>query len=99
MLPLLHQRYRQPPVPLKRPIATLNCLQLAHVHHRTDAVPGLHRLESIVHLPEGLAVGDEFVDLEGTLLVVGHEVAHLGAALDATESAALPHTAGDELEC
>lgn len=79
--------------------ARLLRLQLAHVHDGTDAVAGLHRLESVVHLAESLAVGDELVDLEGTLLVVGDEVAHLGAALDAAEGAAPPDAAGDELEC
>jgi hypothetical protein len=44
-------------------------------------------------------VGDELVDLEGTLLVVSDEATHLRAALDTTEGAAPPDTASDELEC
>lgn len=42
---------------------------------------------------------DEFVDLELAGEVVVDEVGELRAALDATESAALPDAAGDELEC
>lgn len=41
---------------------------------------------------------DELVDLEVAIHVVGDETGELGAALDAAEGAALPHTSGDELE-
>lgn len=44
-------------------------------------------------------MGDELVDLEVALQVVGDEVVHLRATLDTTESASLPHTTGNELEC
>ena len=42
---------------------------------------------------------DELVDLELALQVVVHETRQLRAALDATESRALPDAARDELEC
>jgi hypothetical protein len=74
-------------------------LQLAHVDDGTDAVARLHGLESVVHLTQRLAVGDELVHLERTLEVVAHQVAHLAAALDASKGTALPHTAGHKLEC
>jgi hypothetical protein len=44
-------------------------------------------------------VGDELVDLEPALEVVGDQVRQLAAALDAAERAAPPDAAGDELEC
>lgn len=44
-------------------------------------------------------MGDELVDLEVALHVVGDKTGKLGAALDTAESATLPDTAGDELEC
>ena len=44
-------------------------------------------------------MSDELVDLELAVEVVADEAAHLGAALDATKGASLPHTAGNELEC
>lgn len=56
-------------------------------------------MESAVDAAEGLAVGDELVDLERAVHVVVDEVGELGAALDAAEGAALPHAASDELEC
>lgn len=74
------------------------CL-LAHVDHGSDAVALLHRVEGLVHLAEGLAVGDELVDLEVALDVVLDEAGQLGAALDAAEGATPPNAAGDELEC
>lgn len=74
-------------------------LQLAHVYDGTDAVARLHRFEGSVDLAEGLSVGDELVDLESSLEVVTDQVAHLRAALDATESTALPDTASHKLEC
>lgn len=43
-------------------------------------------------------MGDELVDLKFALQVVVDKVGQLGAALDATEGASLPHTTGDELE-
>lgn len=42
---------------------------------------------------------DELVHLQLAAEVVVHQAGELGAALDATEGAALPYTAGDELEC
>lgn len=44
-------------------------------------------------------MGDELINLELTLHVVVDQVRELGAALDTTESASLPHTTGNELEC
>ena len=72
---------------------------LPHVHHRPDAVALLHDVESLVDASEILAVRDELVHLQLAVEVVAHESGQLRATLDATERAALPHTAGDELEC
>lgn len=69
-----------------------------HIDDGTDAVALLHRLESVVDLAESLAVGDELVDLEITLLVVGDKVVQLRAALDTTECTSSPHSAGNKLE-
>jgi hypothetical protein len=44
-------------------------------------------------------VGDELVNLEVAIHVVGDKAGKLSAALDTAESATLPDTAGDELEC
>lgn len=74
-------------------------LKLGHVNDATDALAGVHVVESAVDAAEGLAVGDELVDLERAVHVVVDEVGELSAALDAAEGAALPHAAGDELEC
>jgi hypothetical protein len=73
-------------------------LELLHVDDSTDAVALLHCVESVVDLAESLAVGDEFVNLEVTLLVVGNEVVQLRTALDTTESASSPHSASNKLE-
>lgn len=43
-------------------------------------------------------MSDELIHLERAAEVVGDEALHLGAALDASKGAALPHAAGDELE-
>ena len=43
-------------------------------------------------------MGDELVDLEITLLVVGNELVQLRTALDTTESTSSPHSAGNKLE-
>lgn len=72
---------------------------LAHVDDAADAVAGLHVAEGLVDLVEGLAVGDELIDLEVAVHVVSNKAGELGAALDAAKGAALPDTAGDELEC
>jgi hypothetical protein len=74
-------------------------LYLEHVDNATDAVALLHGVESLVDILQRLAVGNELVDLELAGLVIGYEVWELRAALDATESATLPDTTGDELEC
>lgn len=44
-------------------------------------------------------MSDELIDLEVAGLVICDETGKLSSALDATESAALPHTTGNELEC
>lgn len=74
-------------------------LQLPHVDDGTDAVAAVHVVEGGVDLAERVAVRDELVDLELAGHVVVDEVGQLRAALDAAEGAALPHAAGDELEC
>lgn len=76
----------------------LTTLQFCHVHNSTDAVSLLHGIEGVVHLAEGLAVGDELVNLEGAAHVVGNEVVHLRTALDTTKGTSLPHTSSDQLE-
>jgi hypothetical protein len=58
----------------------------------------LHRLKGVVDLGEGLAMRNELVNLELALKVIINETGQLGAALDATESGALPDTTGDKLE-
>ncbi len=74
-------------------------LKLAHVNNAANALAGVHVVEGLVDTAEGLAVGDELVDLQLAGHVVVDQVGQLSAALDAAESAALPHAAGDELEC
>ena len=59
----------------------------------------MHVVEGLVDAAERLAVGDELIDLKLAGHVVVNKVRKLSTALDAAESAALPHTAGDELEC
>lgn len=81
------------------PIHIINTnLQLAHVDNGTNAVASLHDLKGRVDLAQRLAVRDELVDLEAALEVVADEAGQLGAALDATKRAALPHTARHQLE-
>lgn len=74
-------------------------LLLPHVHHAPDAVAVVHVVEGLVDARQVLAMRDELVDLQLAVLVVLDELAHLRAALDAAEGTALPHAAGDELEC
>lgn len=74
-------------------------LKLAHVDDGADAVAGVHVVEGLVDAGERLAVGDKLVNLELAGHVVVDEVGELRAALDTTESAALPHATGDKLEC
>ena len=73
--------------------------KLAHVDNAANAVARVHVVEGLVDAAEGLAVGDELVDLQLAGHVVVDKVGKLGAALDTTESAALPDTASNELEC
>jgi hypothetical protein len=80
-------------------IITRLLLKLAHVNNAADAVARVHVVESLVDAGERLAVGDELVDLQLAGHVVVDKIGELRAALDAAESAALPYTAGDELEC
>ena len=60
-------------------------LRFPHVHDATNAVTGLHILESIVDLGKRLTVSDEFVNLEFSLHVVVDQVGKLRATLDTTE--------------
>ena len=73
--------------------------KLAHVDNAANAVARVHVVEGLVDAAEGLAVGDELVDLQLAGHVVVDEVGKLSAALDTAERAALPHAASDELEC
>ena len=88
------QFIHQPPF-----ILYLATLHRPHINNSTDAVALLHGIESVVDLTQVLSVGDELVDLEVALHVVGDKVVHLRATLDATKGATLPHTTSDELEC
>jgi hypothetical protein len=74
-------------------------LKLAHVNDATNAVTRVHIVEGLVDSAKRLAVSDELIDLQLAGHVIINEVGKLGAALDATESAALPHTTSDKLEC
>lgn len=74
-------------------------LDLPHVNHASNAITSVHVVEGLVDAREVLSVGDELVDLQLAAHVVVDEAAHLTATLDTAESAALPHAAGDELEC
>lgn len=78
---------------------TSNALKLAHVNDAADALARVHVVEGLVDAAERLAVGNELIDLELAGHVVVDKVGKLGAALDTTESAALPDTASNELEC
>lgn len=69
-----------------------------HVDDAPDAVAVVHLFKGRVDAFEGLAVGDELVDLELAGEVVIDEAGQLGAALDAAKGAALPDTASNELE-
>ena len=80
-------------------IHSLSPLQLPHIHNAPNAVAGVHVVECVVDAAQVLAMGDELVDLELAVHIVVDEIAHLRAALDAAEGAALPYAAGDELEC
>lgn len=72
---------------------------LRHGDHTAHTVTSLHVLEGLVDLVQGLAVGDELIDLELAVKVVLNEARELAAALDAAERAALPNATGDQLEC
>lgn len=69
-----------------------------HIHHSTNAVTLLHLVEGIVDTSQGLAVGDELVDLELTIEVVIYQARELRATLDTAEGAASPYTTRHELE-
>lgn len=73
-------------------------LLLPHVNDATDAVACFHVTESLVDLGKRLAVSDELVHLQRLVHVVLHQIIHLAATLDTTESATLPHAASDKLE-
>lgn len=74
-------------------------LDLPHVHDGSDAVTLLHHLEGVVHLAQGLPVGNELINLQLALEVVLDKVGQLRATLDTTERAALPLATGNKLEC
>lgn len=73
-------------------------LKLAHIDDATNALARVHVVEGLVDAAERLAVGDKLVDLQLAGHVIVDQVGKLSAALDTAESAALPYTAGDELE-
>lgn len=72
---------------------------LFQIHNATHTVALLHLLKGSVDGRQRLPVGDELVHLELAVEVVIHQTGQLGATLDTTESTALPHTAGNQLEC
>jgi hypothetical protein len=71
---------------------------LPHIDNATDAISGLHIIESRVDMVEVLSMSDELVDLKLALHVVIDQVRKLAAALDTTERTSLPHTTSNELE-
>lgn len=71
----------------------------AHVDNASDTITSLHILEGLVDAGQSLAMGDEFVDLEFAIHVIGDEAWKLGSTLDTTEGASFPYTTGDELKC
>ena len=74
-------------------------LRFPHVHHTPNTVARLHILKRSIDLRQRLPVRDELVDLQLARHVIAHQVRQLATAFDTAESAALPLTAGDELEC
>lgn len=72
---------------------------LFHIHNAAHTVSLLHLLKGSVDGRQRLPVGDELVHLELAVEVVVHQTGQLRATLDATEGAALPDTAGNQLEC
>jgi hypothetical protein len=44
-------------------------------------------------------MSDEFVDFQLAIQVVVYQIRQLSSALDAAKSAALPHSAGNQLKC
>jgi len=87
--PTRHGTTSRPRAPLRR---------LPHVHHATNTIALLHRLECCVDIVQRLAVRDELVHLQLAGQVVVNQARELGAAFDAAEGAAFPDAAGDELE-
>jgi hypothetical protein len=95
----LHQRFTHTHYTHAHLNSALTKLSLAHINHAPNAVASLHIRESLVDILKRLPVGNELVDLELPRHVVVDKAGELRAALDAAERAALPYTAGDELEC
>lgn len=74
-------------------------LQRPRVNNGTDAVSLLHNLKCAVNLTKVFAVCDKLINLESSRQVVADKPGQLCASLDATESATLPDTTSDKLEC
>src|SRR5699024_3360229 len=64
----------------------------------TNALAGIEQLEGLVDSGKRHFVGDELVDLDLAIHVALDIAGQLAAALDAAESRAAPHPAGNELE-
>lgn len=79
--------------------SSITISHLFHIHNAAHTVSLLHLLKGSVDGRQRLPVGDELVHLELAVEVVVHQTGQLRATLDATESTALPHTAGNQLEC
>lgn len=73
-------------------------LQGPRIDNGSDAISLLHCFKRTVNLSKGFTVCDKLVNLESSTHVVADKSRQLRAALDATESAALPDTASDQLE-
>lgn len=69
------------PTPIKKLLTTFfvesSILELAHVDDAADALARVHVVEGLVDAAEGLAVGDELVDLQLALHVVVDQVGEL----------------------
>lgn len=95
---LFHVHNQFPP-DFRLPERSCTRLIFLHVDNAPNAITSLHVAKSLVDIGQRLAMRDELVDLELVVHIVVNEIRELSAALDTAEGAALPHAAGDELEC
>src|SRR5947199_3440511 len=67
-------------------------------HYRTDRLARVHELERVVDLFQRHGVRDQIVDVDLVLHVPVDDLRDVGTAARPSESGALPHPSGDELE-